>query len=223
MAGRLFLFWGTLLVIFALCRETARGEGHYQPTRDGKTLVWNSDPKPGDVATWSGSRDRNDYAHGFGRLVWYTKEPGFDKPQLYARYWGRMVDGKLEGPVNVHSKRKTHYAIFIEGSRVTGWINGTAPSRATARWSMMVAKRSRANVEPASLGERPRGDQEAEPETPAAGPAEETAAAGDQRSDDTSQNAGKESISDLYDERWPKIDIDESLRILAFPPRTLRR
>ena len=31
-----------------------------------------------------------------------------------------------------------------------------------------------------------------------------------------------ESIQDLYSERWPKIDIDDSLRLLVFPPRALR-
>ena len=153
--------------MLALFVAVARGEGNYQSTRDGKTLVWNSHPQPGDVATWSGARDRDDYAHGFGLLVWYTKESGTDKPQLYARYWGRMVNGKLEGPVNVHSKRKTHYAIFIDGARVSGWAAGTAPSRATSRWSMMVAKRRmNAESEPASAEELRRG----EPESPAAGP-----------------------------------------------------
>ena len=31
-----------------------------------------------------------------------------------------------------------------------------------------------------------------------------------------------ESIQDLWNERWPKIDIDDSLRLLALPPRSLR-
>jgi fibronectin type 3 domain-containing protein len=38
----------------------------------------------------------------------------------------------------------------------------------------------------------------------------------DQRSE------SNESIQDLSSERWPKIDIDDSLRLLAFPPRSLR-
>ena len=197
----MLLICGTLLALFV---AVARGEGNYQSTRDGKTLVWNSDPKPGDVATWSGDRDRDDYAHGFGQLVWYIKESGSDKPELYARYWGRMVDGKLEGPVNVHSKRKTHYAIFIDGVRVTGWSPGTAPSRATARWSALVAKRNRSNIR-------------SEPESPAAGPAAEMSQVTSHRS------LTDESIQDFYTDRRPKIDIDDSLRLLAFPPRSLRR
>jgi hypothetical protein len=206
VAERLLLICGTLL---ALGFTVARGEGNYQSTRDGKTLVWNSDPKPGDVATWSGDRDRDDYAHGFGQLVWYIKESGNDKPQLYARYWGRMVNGKLEGPVNVHSKKTTRYAIFIDGERVTGWAAGTAPSRATARWSTMVAER--------------RMNAESEPESPAAGPLPGKEEAGSQKVEgEVRALQSDESIKDLYSERWPKIDIDESLRLLAFPPRELR-
>ncbi|HWY40685.1 MAG TPA: hypothetical protein VNX27_07800 [Chthoniobacterales bacterium] len=206
MAGRLLLFCGTLLVLMV---ALARGEGNYQSTRDGKTFVWNNHPNPGDVATWSGGRDPAGYAHGFGLLAWYTKEPGIVTPQLYARYWGRMVDGKLEGPVNVHAKRKTLHAIFIDGTRVTGWTAGTAPTRATARWSMMVAKQ--------------RATAEREPESPAAGPVDQSIETGDQRADDTGQKAESgESIQDLYTERWPKTDIDDSLRLLAFPPRSLR-
>jgi hypothetical protein len=208
VAGRFFLVCGTLLLLML---DVARGAGSYQSTRDGKTLVWNSHPNPDDVATWLGARNREGYAHGFGRLVWYTKELGFDKPQLYARYWGRMVDGKLEGPVNVHSKRKTDYAIFIDGTRVTGWTAGTAPTRATARWSAMVANRRRSNVEPTYAEDLRRG----EPEPPAVGP---RGSGGPE--DDSGHRL--DSIQDLYSERWPKIDIDDSLRLLAFPPRSLR-
>ena len=101
MAGRLLFVCGTLLVL----AQIARGDGNYQHTKDGKTLVWNNHPNPGDVATWSGARDRDGFARGFGQLIWYTKEPGLVKPQPYARYWGRMVDGKFEGPVNAPARR----------------------------------------------------------------------------------------------------------------------
>jgi hypothetical protein len=207
LAGRLLLICGTLLVLM----EGTRGEGKFQSTRNGKTLVWNNHPKPGDAATWSGARDADDYAHGFGELTWYTKERGVVRPQLYARYWGRMVNGKLEGPVNVHAQRKTHYAIFIDGARVTSWTRGTAPSRATARWRALVAKRP-SNVEPASAAELRHGELE----SPAAGPLEES-----QRTREPS-SSWRESIQDLWSNRWPKIDIDESLRVLALPPRSLR-
>lgn len=203
VSGRLLFVCAALLALMDL----ARGEGNYQSTRNGRALVWNNHPKPGDVATWSGARDREGYARGFGQLVWYTKEPGFVRPQLYARYWGRMVDGKFEGPVNVHAKRTTRYAIFIDGTRVTGWTAGAAPSRATARWRTLVARR-RAISEP-SFAER---SGVVEPEAPAEGP-------GRTGGPSSSWN---ESIQDLRSERWPMIDIDDSLRLLAWPPRSLR-
>ncbi len=196
MTGRLLFVCVTLLVLV----NVARGEGTYQRTRNGRTLVWNNHPKSGDEATWSGGRDREGYARGFGTLIWYTKEPGSAKPALYARYWGRMIGGKFNGPVNVHSKKKTHYAIFDDGARTTHWWPGTAPSGASAKWRMAIARR-RIN---------------SEPEAPAAGPVSGRLEIGDGRSEQ------RESIQDLRSERWPLIDIDDSLRLLAFPPRTLR-
>jgi hypothetical protein len=181
--------------------DVARGEGTYQRTRNGRTLVWNNHPKPGDKATWSGGRDRERYAHGFGTLIWYTKETGSAKPALYARYWGRMVRGKFNGPVNVHSKKKTHYAIFDDGARRTVWSPGTAPLGASAKWRAAIS-RQRINYP--------------EPEAPAEGPLSEKLEAGDLRSE------RGEFIQDLRRERWPLIDIDDSLRLLAWPPRSLR-
>ncbi|MEY2544352.1 MAG: hypothetical protein QOE81_1813 [Verrucomicrobiota bacterium] len=197
MTGRLLFVCVTLLVSV----EVARGEGTYQRTRNGRTLVWNNHPKSGDEATWSGGRDREGYARGFGTLIWYTKETGSAKPALYARYWGRMIGGKFNGPVNVHSKKKPHYAIFDDGARTTHWSPGTAPSGASAKWRVVIAKR-RIN---------------SEPEAPAAGPVSGRLEIEDGRSEQ------RESIQDLRSERWPLIDIDDSLRLLVFPPRTLRR
>ena len=199
-SGRLLLVCGTLFVLV----EIAHGAGAYQSTRNGKTIVWNNNSKPGDEATWSGGRDRDGHARGFGRLIWYTKEPDFAKAQIFARYWGRMVDGKFEGPVNVHSKRKTHYAIFVDGARVTRWTPGTAPLRAAAQWRAIAATKQRTAPEP---------------EAPAEGPS-----APDNLSQPTRFiPSPQESIRDLTRERWPTIDIDDSLRVLALPPRTLRK
>jgi hypothetical protein len=196
----LLVLMGSMVAIVDL----ASAAGKYQPTRDGKTLVWNDAPKPDDEATWSGRRDRDGFAQGFGTLVWYSKDAGMKKPQLFARYWGNMTHGKFSGPVNVHSKRKTHHAIFAEGARLTRWTPGPARSRMNAQQLALVEKHNATAA------------QQTEPEAPAAGPAEQSSAVTDQRSERT------ESVSDIRGERTPKIDIDESLRILAFPPRTLR-
>src|SRR4029077_10038025 len=55
------------------------------------------------------------------------------KPAIYARYWGNMVRGKLNGPVNSHSKRKTDHAIFANGVQTTRWAAGPAPSQVVAQ------------------------------------------------------------------------------------------
>jgi hypothetical protein len=205
----------TLLVLV----DGARGEGTYQRTRNGRTLVWNDHPKPGDEATWSGGRDPEGYARGFGTLIWYTKETGSAKPVLYARYWGNMIGGKFNGPVNVHSKKRTHYAIFTDGTRVTGWSTGTAPLGASAKWRVAIA-RQRINPEP-SFAERSGA---VEPEAPAESPvfAEDELRRGGLSRPDGSSSTGNESIQALRTERWPKIDIDDSLRLLVWPPRSLR-
>lgn len=136
-----------------------------------------------------------------------------------------MVSGKFEGPVNVHAKRKTHYAIFIDGIRKTAWSPGTAPLNATARWRKLVAssayadrlrrdKRQTQTEAESGFAQELRRD---EPEAPAAGPGEEKEEGRMQKAE------SQDFIQDLYTERHPKIDIDDSLRLLAFPPRTLRK
>jgi len=55
----------------------AFGEGTYQRTKDGKTMVWNNDPTPGDAATWFGDRDGEGYATKVGTLTWYTANGAF--------------------------------------------------------------------------------------------------------------------------------------------------
>ena len=137
-----------MLVVLSV--EVARAQGTYQPVRNG--------------TTWSGGRDRDGYARGFGTLTWYTKEAGSDKPQLYALYWGNMVHGKLNGPVNLHSKQKTHYAIFADGARVTRWSPGTALSSMTQQQMALIAEHKASSV------------PESEPEPPAAGPVEKQTA-----------------------------------------------
>jgi ketosteroid isomerase-like protein len=100
------LFVCSALLLFA---SVAYGAGSYQPTRDGKTLVWNDSPKPGEEATWSGRRDKNGFAAGSGTLTWYQVEPtivtGSNIPDarryavVISRCSGKMVEGKFEGAV----------------------------------------------------------------------------------------------------------------------------
>ena len=120
MIARLFCSCGLLSLLFG---HTAFGEGTYQRTKDGKTLVWNNDPKPGDVATWFGDRDAEGYATKVGTLTWYTADGLLD-----GRYFGNMVRGKFDGMVNVHFQGKTDHAIFVDGQRRSRWVAGRAPS-----------------------------------------------------------------------------------------------
>jgi len=131
-------------------------DGRYQRTKDGKTMVWNDDPVPGDVAAWSGDRDAEGYADGFGTLTWYTGVTRVGKETLYAYYFGNMVRGKFNGPVNGHSKGVTNHALFSHGKRTTRWASG--PTRS---WSM-----PRGNTEPVATPS-PMVLARAEPEKPA--------------------------------------------------------
>jgi hypothetical protein len=119
-----FIFAGMALL---LCATSVFAGGAYQTTKDSRVTVWNDQPKPGDVAIWSGGHDREGYATGFGTLTWYVERQ--NRSTVYAQYFGNMVRGKFEGPVNAHSKGKTAHAVFAEGSRTSPWARGPAPSR----------------------------------------------------------------------------------------------
>jgi hypothetical protein len=77
------------LCLLATAAFAAAGE--YQEARDGKTTVWNGNPKSGETASWAGDRDKDGYARGFGTITWYTA-----RGMVYAVYYGNMVHGKLE-------------------------------------------------------------------------------------------------------------------------------
>jgi hypothetical protein len=139
--------------------------GAYQSTKDGKTTVWNSKPRPGEAADWSGKRDRDGYATGFGTLTWFNA-----KGTVYARYYGNVVRGKLNGPVNVHSKGKTGHAYFVEGERSTPWATGPAPLRMVAPEGAESAKKQEVATEkPATpAGKQKREVRGQKPEVSAA-------------------------------------------------------
>lgn len=119
------LFVCSALLLFA---SVAYGAGSYQPTRDGKTLVWKDSPKRGEEATWSGRRDKNGFAAGSGTLTWYQVEPtivtGSNIPDarrygvVISRCTGKMVEGKFEGAVTyVDANGKRLQATFVNGGK----------------------------------------------------------------------------------------------------------
>ena len=90
VCGGLFLF-----------ASVASGAGSYQRTRDGQTTVWRDSPARGEEATWSGKRDKDGFATGFGVLTWYKVEPLDTRSYviLINHYSGTMVRGKFKGAV----------------------------------------------------------------------------------------------------------------------------
>jgi len=92
--------YSTLLVLLFAGAALA---GQYQRTKDGKTLVWNEDHKTDDLVGWSGKRDADGYATGYGTLTWYTPddmlETGSNLPRKHyrvsSRVSGTMVHGKF--------------------------------------------------------------------------------------------------------------------------------
>ncbi len=152
---RFFFTSATFLVVSA---SLALGDGAYQQTKDGRTTIWNNDPKSGDEATWFGERDREGYATGVGTLTWYSGKKEtvrylgipLTRSDVYARYFGNMVRGKFDGPVNVHSKGKIAHALFVDGNRKGRWAGGPAPSRRVAQQMPQIepAKKHARNIEP---------------------------------------------------------------------------
>jgi hypothetical protein len=219
-------------LFFLWMARVACADGTYQRTKDGKTVVWNDKPKPGDIATWSGDRDRDGYATGFGTLTWYTARElsgAGPKQTLYAYYFGNMIRGKFNGPVNGHSKGVTNHAVFTQGTRTGRWAAGPAPS-----WRMPPSNRevsaegeTRSGAEDiaefnspppghgATAAERPLPDYEAVHQQSSSTAVRDVPAEGPTA-------VGKDPLSASAASQNPKHEADASLRSLMGPPPALR-
>jgi hypothetical protein len=176
------IMWRAVFVCAAISifAGAAFGAGEYQRSKDGKTLIWNADPKSEDSASWWGERDNHGYAKGVGELTWYKGQG-----TVYARYYGNMVHGKLDGPVNVHVNGRTAHAFFSAGKRMTGWARGPASSRFATDWRSALARENAGSApatspppistEPVSASEELRSSAQQTQESPAEGPAAEAA------------------------------------------------
>jgi hypothetical protein len=189
----------------SLLFATAVYSGEYQHTKDGKTLVWNNNPKPEDVADWSGKTDKAGYATGYGTLVWYRVERAIrtgssipaDKRMPISSYSGKMVKGKLNGPVvAADANGKIFHGTFVDGRRTRDWAAG--PSRHVRRGQLVEAPAEAPttakseNVQTPTLTIQPET-----PEPPAEGPPK------------TDASGSPKQVSD-------------SLRSLTAPPASLR-
>ena len=149
-----FILMGFLLLASIALAAT----GEYQQTRDGKTTVWNGSPKSGESSSWAGARDKEGYATGFGTITWYTADG-----RVYAMYYGNMIRGKLDGPVNAHSRGKTAHAYFADGGRVTEWARGPAPARRQADWPVRAQRVEEPKAEEAASETKPKKTKGGQP------------------------------------------------------------
>ena len=144
------LFVCTTLLLFA---NGASGDGVYQHTRDRRTLIWNNYPRRDDEPTWSGQRDSNGFATGYGTLTWYRVQravvTGSNIPSskgrtvgavVINRYSGKMVRGRFDGPVvNVDASGKVFHGTFVKGTKANDWVAGPLP-RADQQLNERVSK-----------------------------------------------------------------------------------
>src|SRR5207248_2886471 len=77
-------------------------------------------------------------------------------------YYGNMVHGKLEGPVNVHTNGRTAHSYFVDGGRVTNWARGPAPSKMAVPEEVIVEKRKVQAEKEAAAAKRTAAAAEAE-------------------------------------------------------------
>ena len=155
--------WLCIFSLYLFAVGIAFGEGTYQRTKDGKTIVWNDDPKPGDTSTWSGDRDAEGYANRIGTLTWYTA-----RGNVYASFRGNMVRGKFSGMVNGYSRKKSGHALFVAGHRTTRWTAGTSAASEVAQAPTAPAKtqKEEAKVEESRTAAVPSGRAAPEPIKP---------------------------------------------------------
>jgi hypothetical protein len=247
---RYFLVVSTALLSLLLFAHGANAEGGvYQRTKDKKALVWNNYPLPGDAATWSGDRDLDGYATGYGTLIWSRREQKIvtgssipvTKHIAVTSYSGMMIQGKLDGPVvNLDANGKTFHGTFVDGRKTRDWVAGEAPSPSLAD---SVANQPRSEsverdavVEPPAEGPSPsptnqrrneRVHRDTAVEVPAEGPPQGTS-----RTATTVSKPGNEHV-ERVDEHIsaPPLAItqtssraaDDSLRSLTGPPALLRK
>ena len=158
--------------------------GTYQGTDDHKkALVWNNDPKPGDVATWSGNRDANGYAIGPGTLQWFRVEvePGSltgsntaaRKRTPISSYSGTMLHGKFNGGVTIVDHGKPYHATFVDGQKKGQWIAGPLITKAESAESVPspeVAREAPSSEKVSEEKTQARVAEETTADVPAEGP-----------------------------------------------------
>lgn len=206
-------------LLWSLCANGAHARDRYQRMEDHKTLFWNNFPKAGNVATWSGGRDKDRYATGHGTLTWYRTDrtllTGFNIPFTkhaeVSRYSGKMVHGKFDGMVvSVDANKKTFHAAFVEGRKTGKWAAGPAPTPAPA--AVAAADQQRDEQVQRAIA------VETEPEPPAPGAGPTTVAA----ATDSATKPAHRDVAARAIKATPSPVIDDSLKSIISPPSLLR-
>ena len=116
MKTRLF----PLACIVPLFFASVINAGEYQQTSDRQAYVWNNYPRPGDSASWSGNRDSQGYATGYGTITWYKNG------RWASRYSATMVNGKLTGFVtNQDADGRRFQGTYVNGKQSSDWSEVT--------------------------------------------------------------------------------------------------
>lgn len=161
--------------------------------------MWNSFPQFNETASWTGHRDNDGYAIGYGTVTWFKSErsivtgsniPAPTKSSIVVgRYSGRMVRGKFQGQVaRIDPNGRVFHSAFVNGSKTSNWIEG-APGSANQE-----------SIQPA-----PKIAGKTEPVPPAAGPPVEE----NHPEKNLAVNAGKPGV-------------DGTLQAVMTPPSSLR-
>jgi hypothetical protein len=217
--SRCFLVWTALLLM--LFTNGAFAGGAYQRTKDRKTRVWNNYPQPGDEATWSGDRDADRYATGYGTLTWYMADRKYVTGSYLPtaahitviRYSGNMVRGKLDGPVmNVDENGATFHGKFANGRRIGDWVAG--PASGSSRTGVADQQRKE-REQPKTASKEAEKNQ---PQTPNVQP---SMAEGPKPTPGPAQPASPPPSVRAV-KATPTQDVDDSLKALIGPPHLLR-
>ena len=228
MKAQWVFIYGALALLLA---NGAYGDGTYQRTKDGRTFVWDNDPKPHQTVTWSGDRDADGYAMGSGTLTWYTVErkivTGSNIPDLrytvIGSFTGNMARGKFDGPVvDLDPKGNKFHAKFVDGRRASDWAAGPAPQKK----NQVVANdeepdrgvRRAELVEPPAPAEEPPLVQEAEVRDQP--PARQSRYGGGAKSEITDRPTDQPAEPAVRETRSPAAD--DSLESIISPPSFLR-
>ncbi len=151
-----WLFLCSVLLLSLLANGAFADEGVYQQAKDGKTMVWNNHPLPGETAEWSGDRDKDGYATGSGTITWYKQtRSGYtfakkNQSMVSGKYSGTMVKGKFEGDVVRLGKVPTFawqptpgttHATFVGGKQTSEWVPTPAPSPSPEKRDLPAKKK----------------------------------------------------------------------------------